>query len=72
MNASGDEPRHAVEITNLSLVGAGIRSDLPLEQGEFYQIEIDNPPLVLSSRIRIVRCALHFSGAYYEAGGEFC
>jgi hypothetical protein len=72
VDASLDEPPQHVDITNLSLVGAGIRSGLPLEDGSFYQVEIDSPPIVLSSRIRIVHCSLHASGGYYEVGGEFC
>lgn len=71
LNSRCDESAQHVDIVDLSLAGAGIRSGLPLQQGEFYQVEIDNP-LVISSRIRIIRCSLHFSGAYYEAGGEFC
>jgi len=72
IDARLDEPPQHVDITNLSLVGAGIRSGLPLEEGMFYQVEIDSPPIVLSSRMRIVHCSLHRSGEYYEVGGEFC
>jgi len=68
---SGRQSSHEVMVTNISLHGAGLRSALEMNQGEFYHVEIGVGPLHLASRMRVTRCQVRPDG-YFDVGGEFC
>jgi hypothetical protein len=65
------ESGHNVTLVDLSIHGAGFRSDVPLRPGDAHWLVVAGSTLRLSTRLKIVTCRPHPDGRGHLCGAEF-